>query len=410
MNQTDEPLARDESQGRSGLFAVYTTVFLDILGFGLILPALPYYARELGASGTLLGILFAAYSVAQLFGSIVLGRLSDRWGRRPTLLLSLTGTSLAMLASAFAGTLFTLAVARFVGGLFAGSIGVGQAYIADVTSAADRPKRMGLLGAAIGAGFVLGPGLGVVAISLGWGFRGAALIAAALGGANLALAAVRLRESRQRTALPDRLGVLRLALEVPALRRVLAAMFLSTVAFVGMETTLAFFAADRFGLAERGFGLLLVLAGVVLVIIQGGGIGRLTARHGVRSVAIAGGVVLAIGLAGLALSTLLMFAMLAIIVIAAGQGLLIPTQSTLLSYGADRDHQGVILGAGRSMGAAARAVGPLAAGPLYDLDPSAPFWAGMVLSLLAAVFVAGGPKAPSTGSRQSVRAEKDHLS
>lgn len=399
MKRPAEAVGVEAPLRRAGLLAVYLTVFLDILGFGLILPALPYYARELGASGSLLGLLFAAYSVAQLVGSVVLGKLSDRWGRRPALLLSLAGASVAMLASAFATSLVSLAVARFAGGLFAGSIGVAQAYIADSTSVAERPKRMGMLGAAIGGGFVLGPAVGAGAISLGWGFRGAALIAAGLGAANLLLAALRLRESHRRTDRPKRLGALRMAFEVPALRRVLAAVFLSTVAFVGMETTLAYFAADRFGLTARGFGLLLVLAGVVLVIIQGGGIGRLTARFGVRPVAVAGGVVMACGLAGLALAPVLAFGVLAIVVLAAGNGLSIPTLSTLLSYGADDDHQGVILGAGRSMSAAARAVGPLAAGPLFDLQPTAPFWCGALLVLLAAAFAAGGPDTPADRSQ-----------
>ena len=379
---------------RAALVAVYITIFLDILGFGLILPVLPFYARELGASGAELGVLFAAYSMAQLIGSMTLGRLSDRWGRRPVLLASLAGTSAAMFASAVAPTLALLALARFLGGLFAGSIGVGQAYIADVSTAEERPRLMGFLGAAIGGGFVFGPALGAYAVVLGWGFYGAALAAGSLGVANLTLAAFFLHESKTHRRSPGRLDGLRAGLRRAPLRELLLAIFLSTIAFVSMETALAYFVSDRLGVGARGFGLLLTMAGVVSVLVQGGGIGRLTSRLGVRRVAIMGTMLSASGLALLALAPDLGVVIAGIAILALGQGMALPTLSTLLSFEADGDHQGAVLGAGRSMSAAARACGPLLAGWLYDLYATAPLWWGVVLSLSAVWMIRGARDGP----------------
>lgn len=380
---------------RAALVAVYVTVFLDLLGFGLILPALPFWADELGASGTTLGILFAAYSAAQLFGSIFLGRLSDRWGRRPVLLLSLAGTTLAMVGSALADSLLMLTVARLLGGLFAGSIGVGQAYISDVTTPDERPKFMGFLGAAIGGGFTFGPALGVAAVSLGWGFQGAAWIAAGLGACNFVLAIVRLRESKQRHHGPSRIGGLRVAFSQRSIRFLMLAIFLSTVAFVGMETALGLYTKDRFLRGPESFGMLLVIAGIVSMVVQGGAIGRLTKRFGVRPLAIIGSTLTGCGLAGLAIAPSFGFVILSVVVLALGQGLALPTLSTLLSFEAGDAHAGEVLGAGRSMSSAARVVGPMIAGQLYDWRGTAPFWVATVVSLIAAWMTAQsrGPNA-----------------
>lgn len=376
--------------GRAALAVVYGTVFLDLLGFGIILPSLPYYARELGASGLGLGLLFTSYSLAQLLGASVLGRLSDRFGRRPILMLSLAGSAISMVLSGLAGTLLLLCLARAFAGLFGGSIATAQAYIADVTPRQERARYMGLLGASIGVGFVVGPALGAALVALGLGFPGAAYSAAALAAVNLAFAAFKLPESlpdgaEARRALPGRLGE---ALTRPNLWQVLAATFLTTFAFVGMETTFAYLGQDRFGLDQKGFGLVLVYVGVVVILVQGGLIGRLTRRFGVRPVAVAGG-----GLMGLAL-LLLPFApglascLVALGLLAAGQGLSSPSLSTLISVAGGTAEQGSVLGLGQSLAAAARATGPLLAGALYDLHLAAPYLVSGGLALLAGGLVA----------------------
>ncbi|RMH18567.1 MAG: MFS transporter [Acidobacteria bacterium] len=388
MPPTDRP-------HRASLAVVYLVVFLDLLGFGIILPSLPYFARQLGASGLLLGILFTSYSLAQLIGAAFLGRLSDRFGRRPVLLLSLLGATLAMVASGLAHALPALVLARALAGLFGGSIATAQAYVADVTSPEERARYMGLLGASIGSGFVFGPVLGAGVLALGWGFPGSAFVAAGLSAGNLAFAAVKLRESHPGDAAPQRREGWLAALRRPHLGPVLAAIFLVTFSFVGMETTFAFFSADRFGLSERDFALVLTYAGLVMIAVQGGLVGRLTRRFGVRPVAVCGGLLMAAALAALPFGPTLAATLAVLGALAAGQGLAVPSLTTLVSQLSDRDEQGTVLGVSQSLASAARASGPLAAGALYDLHLAAPYLLGGVLALLAAGLILTARVAPA---------------
>lgn len=375
---------------RAGLGVVYFTVFLDLLGFGIILPFLPFFAIELGASGTGLGALLTAYSLAQLVGAPILGRLSDRFGRRPVLIASLLGASAAMVFSGLAQTLVTLCLARALAGLFGGSISTAQAYIADVTEPGERAKFMGILGAAIGFGFVLGPALGVALDLLGLGFPGAAFTAAGLAAANAVAAFVRLEESRPesaRTTSRPPLGAWLRGLTKPGLWQALAATFLTTFAFVSMETTFALYGQERFGLDPRGFGLVLVFVGMVMIVVQGGLIGRLTGRFGVRPVAVAGGLLMGAALAGLPFMPSLVGAALALGVLAIGQGLSVPTHATLVSHAASHTEQGSTLGARQSFAAAARAIGPILAGPLYDFQAAAPYFTSGALAVVAGLLL-----------------------
>lgn len=373
---------------RASLAIVYTTVFLDLLGFGIILPSLPYFARTLGASGFELGLLFTAYSLAQLFGASILGRFSDRVGRRPVLLLSLAGSAIAMTICGLVSSLWALCAARAVAGLFGGSIATAQAYIADVTTPEDRARAMGMLGASIGVGFVAGPLLGVAINALGGGFSHAAFVAAGLAVLNLASAAVRLAESRPaEDRRPRRRRSLLGALTDRDLGPSLAALFLATFAFVGMETTFAFLGADRFGLDEHGFGLVLVYVGVIVILVQGGLVGRLSRRFGVRAVAMVGSTSLGVGLIGVPWGSF-QWALLCLGLLAVGQALTTPTLSTLVSIHAGRDEQGGVLGLGQSLSAGARAFGPVVAGALYDRLVAGPYLLAGAAALVAAVLVA----------------------
>jgi DHA1 family tetracycline resistance protein-like MFS transporter len=375
----------------AALAIVYATVFIDLLGFGIILPSLPYYARALGASGFSLGLLFTSYSLAQFVGSAVLGRLSDRRGRRPILLASLLGSSASMALSGFAGSLLTLAAARALAGLFGGSIATAQAYIADVAPREERARYMGLLGASIGLGFVLGPALGAGILALGGGFAGSAFVASGLAALNFVLAYRLLPESRPagQGARSERLtpaGLVAL-LARPNLWQALAATFLTTFAFVALEATLAFFAKDRFDITERRFGGLLVYVGVVVIVVQGGLIGRLTKALGVRRVAVAGELLMGAALLALPLSPSA-GAMLAVLgLVAAGQAMCSPTLSTLVSRAGTSEDHGTLLGAGQSLAAAARAASPLLAGALYDAQPAAPYVLSGLLAALAGALV-----------------------
>ena len=379
---------------RATLVIVYATVFLDLLGFGILLPSLPYYAKNLGASGFLLGLLFSSYSLAQFVGAAVMGRVSDAFGRRPVLLLALAGSAVSMTAAGFANSLLGLGLARSFAGLFGGSISAAQAVIADLTAREERAKYMGLLGAAIGGGFVLGPALGAALLFAGYGFPAAAFCAAGLAALNFLFALAKLPESKPANAGPRPLLPRWASVFTrPALLRLLAASFCSTFAFVGMETTLAYLVKARFELDERGFGGLLVFVGMVAVLVQGGLVGRIAGRIGVGRTAVTGAAVMAGTLAALPFAPTLGLLLATLALLAAGHGLTFPNLSTLLSQASSSEEQGSVLGTGQSASAAARATGPALAGFLYDTNTALPFLVCGALALLTASLIVGaGPR------------------
>ena len=375
---------------KPGLPVVYLTVFIDLVGFGIILPALPYYAEAFGATGVWIGAILAAYSAAQLVGASLLGRLSDRVGRRPILLMSLAGSAASLVLCGLAGSLWLLLAARALAGLFGGSIAAAQAYIADVTAPEERAKYMGLLGASIGLGFVFGPALGAGLSRFGFG--AAAFTAAGLAALNLLFAFFRLPETRtaeQRSHAHARFDWSNFAdaLHHPSIGRLLAATFLSTLAFVAMEATFALLGQTRFGLDTSRLGLVFTFVGVVMVIVQGGLVGRLAPRFGERALATAGALVMAASLGALPLVHSLGAALGVLAGLAVGQGLTTPMLATLLSRATDADEQGGTLGLGQSLAAAARAVGPIGAGWLYDRAVGAPYGAAAAVMVLAALLV-----------------------
>jgi DHA1 family tetracycline resistance protein-like MFS transporter len=375
---------------RSPLAVVYVTVFVDLLGFGIILPLLPFYAKSYGANGLWVGALLTAYSAAQFLSSPYLGRLSDRVGRRPILLLSLAGSALALTLTGFAQSLWLLLIARTLDGLFGGSIATGQAYIADSVQPEERARSMGALGAAVGLGFVFGPALGAGLSRFGFGT--AAFVAAGIAAANFVFAWFRLPESRGRggpaTQARFSLAVLGEALRRPAIARIVGAMFLATFAFASMEATFALFGQRRFGLDGAGFGEIFTYLGIVAIVVQGWLVRRLLARCNERQLAVAGAVLMAAGLLAVPLARSLPFAVASLTVLALGQGFVSPSLVTLLSRESGAHEQGGTLGIGQSAAAAARASGPLVAGLLYDATIGLPYLAAGLLALAGALLVA----------------------
>jgi DHA1 family tetracycline resistance protein-like MFS transporter len=365
-------------------------VFLDLVGFGFILPQLPYYAERFGATGVWVGAILTAYSAAQLVGASLLGRLSDRVGRRPVLLMSLAGSAASFLIFGLAGSLWVLLAARALAGLFGGSIAAAQAVIADVTTPGERARYMGLLGASIGLGFVFGPALGSGLARFGFG--AAAFTAAGLAAANLVFAVLRLPETRsseQRQHPHSRLDWSHLldALRHRSIGRLLTATFLSTLGFVAMEATFALLGEARLGLDAGRLGLVFAYVGVVMVIVQGGLVGRLAQRFGERALATVGALLMAASLGTLPFAPSLGAALVVLGGLAIGQGLTTPMLATLLSRAADADEQGGTLGLGQSIAAAARAVGPIGAGWLYDRAVGAPYATSAAVMVLAALLV-----------------------
>ncbi len=372
---------------RSSFLVIYATVFIDLMGFGVILPQLPFYLQHLGATGVGVGATLTAFSGAQFFAAPLLGRLSDRIGRRPVILASLVGTSLSLTVSGLATTLPLLIASRALAGMFGGSVGPAQAYIADSTTPAERAKYMGGVGAAIGLGLVTGPALGA-ALS-GFGFGTAAFVAAGISLLNFAFGWFKLPETnvrRTRRASLTRSWFVS-AVRRPNVARILAVTFLAMFAFVGMEATFALLGEERYGLTPLGLGLILSYVGGMVVVTQAGLVGPINARVGERYLAVIGAVLISVGLAALPLWPNLLGAATMLGMVAVGQGLLNPGLTTLNSLVSDPDAQGGALGLGQSFGAAARVVGPITAGWLFDIDSGLPYFVGGVLAFSAVLLM-----------------------
>jgi len=352
-------------------------VFVDLLGFTLVLPSLPFRVTDLGGDALWLGVVLTAYSVCQAVAAPVLGRLADRHGRRRLLLLSLAGSAASLALMGLAGTLWLLLVARAVAGLCGGSIGVAQAFAADLAGPAGRTKAMGRVGAAIGLAFTLGPALGALSAPLG--FAATAFIGAGIAAANGIVAAFVLPEGRAAAHRP-----------APG-RRVapwplLAAGFAAMAAFVGMETTVAFLATARFGAGPALVGVLLASAGLVLVVVQGFLVAPAARRWGEGRLAVAGAVLMAAGLFALPFLAGVPF-VAAVLVAAAGNGVVTAMTASLLAGAGPSGELGARMGQGQSAASAARASGPLAAGALFDVAMAAPYLLGGALSIGVAFLV-----------------------
>lgn len=372
--------------------AVYLTVFLDLLGFGLILPTMPYFAQSLGASGVWLGALMTAYSAAQFLGAPLIGSLSDRFGRRPVLLLAITGSAVSMTLSGFAHGLMWLLCARALAGFFGGSIAAAQAYIADMTTPETRAKKMGLLGACIGLGFVFGPALG--AFLSDYGFSVVAWTAAGLNVLNLVWGYFKIKEpprlaefKESKSAEMFSLGRIFSIAKLQNVKPVITATFLASLGFVAMETTYALLGAQLYQMNPKTLGTVFTLIGVVMVVVQGGLVGRLSQKMGTQKLAVYGLIINGVALISLPFAPTLNWSLACQSLLAVGQGFSSPTLSTLLSRQVGGHDQGKTLGLGQSLAALARGIGPLGAGILFDLSAYLPYLVAGSLGLISAAIV-----------------------
>lgn len=379
---------------RSPLFLMALTIFIDFTGFGLVIPLLPFWAEHLGAGPVGVGLILTIYALAQFIFTPIVGSLSDRYGRRPIIIASLCIEALSFAFTALAGTFPLLLAARFIGGLGASNIGSAQAVVSDVTPPEDRAKGMGLIGAAIGLGFVVGPALGGGLTVLGttvpfWVAMGVALV-------NMLLVLRFLPETRTKhedkgTATNhNELYLLfagwRQALKYPAVARMVMVNLLFTVAFTAMEAIFPLFTQHTFGWNAVQNGYVFTYVGIIIVIMQGGLVGQLVKRCGEKRLMIAGLLLLAIGLALLPWSTQLALLLVALGILSIGDGAISPTISTLLSFASPAEAQGETLGFAQGIAGLGRIIGPLAAGSLFALGgPGAPFLGGAGLVLIAAI-------------------------
>lgn len=370
---------------RRAFSTVFLTVLLDLIGFSMILPLLPFYALEFGASHAQIGFLYASYSLAQLVCAPLLGRLSDRVGRRPVLLVSIAGGVGAYLLFAAAGSYAVLLIARLFAGMAAGNYGIAQAYVADVTPADQRARAMGMVGAAFGLAFVLGPTLGGFLAPLGPAV--VPLTAAGLGTVNLLFALLWLPESlspelrgevRERPWL-SMAGLRRLSGDRPLLGLMLL-LFLVLFCFSFMESTLPLYCHERFDFEMAETSWLFAFIGVVLVVVQGGLLGRLVRRFGERRLVVAGMLSMMVGLVLLPLTPAAWLLAGAAAFLAVGAGLHNPSLLSLLSRLTDERSQGGTIGLARSFSALARTLGPPAGTWIFGAyGPAWPFWTAAML-------------------------------
>ncbi|HYH09047.1 MAG TPA: MFS transporter [Thermoanaerobaculia bacterium] len=383
---------------RASLFVLFLTVFIDLIGFGMVIPFLSFYAREYGASGIAVGTVVGIYSIMQFFFAPVWGRLSDRVGRRPVLLISLTASFTGYLLFAFTRSLSILFLSRVIAGVGGANIGTAQAYIADSTTPENRAKGMGLIGAAFGLGFILGPPMSGILAAVGTrhGLPGnllPGLVAAGLSFTAFLVALSVLAESKPPDIVP-RSGVppqfdKRLWREIfsnALLASLFAALFLTLLAVAGMEISVTLHGRDRFQFTQLDMAYLFLFMGVIVATIQGGLIGRLVNRVGEKRVIVIGAVAFTIGFALVPLIFRLPLLYVVAFLIAIGQGLCYPALTSLVSKISPENERGSMLGLAASVGSLARFLGPLLSGFLYDLARAAgAFWGGAVLMLGAVV-------------------------
>ena len=352
------------------LISVILVVFIDLLGFSLILPLLPYYAATFGANGFVTGLLVASYAAMQFIGAPLLGRMSDRYGRRPILLISIAGTSIGFLVLGFANALWMLFASRIIDGLTGGNLSVAQAYISDVTDAQDRAKGLGLVGAAFGLGFIIGPVSGGLLSQ--WGYGVPAFAAAALSLVNLLLVYFWLPESltpEKRAEMPERrpavnLNGLLVALRRPFTGSLLITRFFFGLAFAIFQTIFALYALSRFHLTAVQTGYILTYVGVLSVVTQGFLVGRITRR--VREDILIGVcvVVMAFGLLGWALAPSVLFLLVIMAPTAVAGGLLNTILTSTLTKAVEPQEVGGIIGVSTSIESLTRVIAPILGGYL----------------------------------------------
>jgi DHA1 family tetracycline resistance protein-like MFS transporter len=353
---------------RSPLLVIFITVFIDLIGFGIVIPVLPFYVEgtRFNATPRAVGLLFASYSIMQLIFTPILGRLSDKYGRRPILFLSLLGTGLGFLILGFATSLWMLFAGRIIDGITGGNISTAQAYIADVTTPENRAKGMGMVGAAFGLGFIFGPAIG--GILSRWGINIPFLFAAGLAFSNAILLYFTLPETvtpdhpARTSAATGRWSQLLQALKQTKLAFILLILFLFVVAFSVMTTSFGLFTMYRFGYDAHDTGWLFVFVGVIGAIIQGGLIGRLVKRFGEMPLVIAGALLFTASLFTIPLTgphTGLAALLLVGATFAVGNSLATPSLTGLASKSVGRGEQGGVLGVTQSVASLARTVGPL---------------------------------------------------
>jgi len=382
---------KEKKAGKAALLLIFFTVFIDLVGFGLIIPVLPTYAQQLQADDFAVGCVIATYSVFQFFFTPVWGRMSDKVGRRPILLFSLAASALGYLIWGFSSSLALLFVSRAVAGAGNANIAVAQAYVSDVTTKDNRAKGMGLVGAAFGLGFVLGPAIGGGCVYMGFNLQTIGFVAAALSIIDLVLTFFLLPEPQQRSnagneRFTKEKNFFFNTLGDPKLRVSLLIFFIATFAFANMEATIVLLTTKKLNFGSFENTMMFLYIGLLIVFVQGGMIHRLNKKYGEKKLIGIGSVMVALGLLLTPVSSNLYVLGAALFLLAVGSGLNSPANQSLLSKLAPENKTGGVLGVGQSLSTLGRIAGPVIGGFAFQyLGMSSPYFIGAVAMAVAFV-------------------------
>ena len=366
-------------QSRRALAVLFSIVVIDLVGFGIVVPVLPFIIDESQSSAGVLGLLVASYAAMQFVFAPIWGRLSDRIGRRPVMLMTIAGSSAALLLAGLAilaSSITWLFVARVLGGAFAANISVASAYISDATDESERTRWMGLLGASFAVGFTLGPAIGGLLGPLG--YHVPLLVASGMAALNLVWAALVLEEPPEHVLSgepQDRAAVL----ADPLVRKICRANLLFSLAVAQLETVFALLMIARFDYDILGVAVILFAMAVVMGGVQGGGIRALAARFGERTLLHAGAVLMTLAFVAIPFAPSVAILLVPLVVSAVGRGICQPSMLSLASSFASPTTRGAVMGTFTSRASLARVFGPLLAGFLFDLSMGLPFWLAGVL-------------------------------
>ena len=390
-----EQASREASPPRLAAPSLIAVIFINMLGFGIIVPLLPFYAKSMNAAPWQIGAIFSAYSLGGFFGEPFWGRLSDRYGRKPLLISTISGNCLCYLALAFAPNVLSAFVIRFLGGLMSGNGAVVQGYIADVTRPEHRARMLSRQGAAWNVGMIVGPAVGGAFAHTNAGpigFQIPLFIASGLSALAVTAIVLVIRESRVRdqsaSHRPNRWAAIGEAVRNPVIGRLMLLTFLVGCAFTGIESIFGLWGQARFGWGPRDISVCFTAVGAVAAVTQFFITGPLSERFGEARMLAVGMAMTVIGASLQPFSTGLVTTTVLMCVTAVGQSVSFPNVGALISRTADPHRQGQILGLNNACGAAARVVGPqFAAISFAMLSVNAPFWQGALI-VAPAIFLA----------------------
>ncbi len=391
-------MQRKNYSTKNALFVLFLTIFIDLLGFGVVIPILPNFARFLQASSWQIGFLVASYSLMNFLFAPFWGALSDKIGRKPVILISVTLTGVAYVVFAYSHTLWLLFASRIIAGIGSANIAAAQAYIADISEPSKRTKNFGIIGAAFGLGLIIGPSIGGILNDI-YGIVAVGWFIVLLCIANLLIAFFFLPESiikksTGKSLIINPLKDLRLALRRDDIKRLLWLSFVFIAAFMMIQPTLALLWKEQASLSDKQIGYAFAFMGIVTALMQGIFVGKLNKRFGEYRLLMFGCIALVV--AGTcfplfaSLRWFVPFELIAIAFSGISSGCFTPALNALLSQAVSEQEQGRILGINQSFGAIARIVGPAIGLAIYDIDFRLPYWLAALIAVLlwyAAKFV-----------------------